>query len=364
MIQVKSQAKGTAAPALDVTNDENFEGTPSKRQSSLLSLLNRSLVFDNKDAVVTTYDNNNEVQDEMLSHNDKTTSRNITNEVVFSHDLGHIPKSGTSFAFGAIAELVWGMDEYQQLAETKLFRPCNEGAKRVKEWKSFLYQHNGRRCNMWMTEPGWYNADAEHSYVIIREPVSHTLSMYFHCKESKEHENKAHLMPTLDDWIRAWHDAQTNTTTLRDTNNFHCYNPTNFQSRAIAFNSELGKEDIRKKWDIIGDHAQMEKTICLIVIKYTGWIPKPCDCTNILELQNHRQLYEVTYDKDRHAHGVTHHGSTFSITQEQRQRIQQFRNIDMKLYDLVVSEIFEEQVQEVEHMYNIQLCNKLQVELV
>ena len=282
---------------------------------------------------------------------------------VFSHYLGHVPKSGTSFAFGAIVMLAFQLQKSHDVKEK--FRPCNMGTGNSSFWQNFLYQYKGDRCTMWMTEPGTYNAQAQHGYVILREPVSHTLSMFFHCAESEDHSKRAKFMPSLDEWITAWHGAYANSSLAKKNKKFQCYNPLNFQSKTIGYDPSLGKDDLRKKWDIIGDNSRMDKTICLIVIKYTGWVPEQCDCTDIPDQQSEnrrrRRLYELTYDKHKHGHGVAHHGSDHNITAEQRKKIEKFRQIDIQLYNLVVTEIFEEQVREVEQEHKIKLCDKLRL---
>ena len=102
----------------------------------------------------------------------------------------------------------------------------------------------------------------------------------------------------------------------------------------------------------------------MIVIKYTGWVPKPCDCTRSDESPNQEENEFLTFDNNKHGHGVTHHGSDYEITTEQRHAIESFRSVDMELYNLVVKEIFEKQVQEVEKEYNVKLCNKLKAQRI
>lgn len=286
--------------------------------------------------------------------------------MMFSHYLGHIPKSGTSFAFGAISKLVHDLLEYKHLNKSEKFRPCDEGHTYHGQWRNFQREYRGVKCTMWMTEPGRYNAEAQHRYVIVREPISRTLSMYFHCKESKDHTNRARHMPSLDVWIKAWHASHLGRIgPPKNKKRFQCYNPMDFQSKAIHFNPELGKDDLRKKWDVIGDNAKMDKTICLIVIKYTGLVPSECNCSGISQQEQHqrpqRRLNGLVYNPDKHAHGVTHHGSTYNITKEQRQMISDFRGKDLQLYDLLVKEIFEEQVIEAEQKHNFTLCRKMKL---
>jgi hypothetical protein len=94
--------------------------------------------------------------------------------------------------------------------------------------------------------------------------------------------------------------------------------------------------------------------ISFLDIKYTGWIPKQCDCSDV---PKRRRLVDLTYNPDRDAHGVTHHGATFNLTQHQRDMIMTLRDQDRQLYSLV-KEIFAEQVEEVEGQYGITICDK------
>jgi hypothetical protein len=206
-------------------------------------------------------------------------------------------------------------------------------------------------------------------------------------------------MPSLDVWLDAWVDAIGNSTKRQENGKrFRCkYNPINHQSEYVQFDPEKadkGKEDLKSRYDVIGDNAQMVKSICLIFIRYTGWVPKECACSNdgsssnALSIESNltaasvngsstssgrrqlraflgehsstsrrRRLGGLKYDINKNAHGVTHHGATFKTTQRQDQAIAKLREVDYLLYN-ISRDVFKEQVQEVEEEYRIKICDQ------
>jgi hypothetical protein len=305
---------------------------------------------------------------------------------VFSHFLSHNPKSGTSYAFEAIHKLLWPSPEWLALPKDKHFRGCNEASNPTANFRTeYRVDYKGNLCTMWMSEMG-YTSSPEHIYAIVREPKEHILSMYFHCKESVDHKRFTfgkQKMPSLDDWLDAWVDAIGNKTKERQNSRFHCDNlkPINLQSKFVRFDPDKGKEGLKSRYDVIGDNAQMAKTVCVIFIRYTGWVPKECDCSiasntslsiesnwtavNISSSSGRRQLRESTsrrrrlsleYDIEKHSHGVTNHGATFNTTRRQDEAIAKLRVVDSLLYN-VAREVFKEQVHEVEEEYQIKVCD-------
>lgn len=202
-------------------------------------------------------------------------------------------------------------------------------------------QNTKYRCNLGITEEPW-TKDAPNVYTIVRDPVSHVVSQYFHCVGSNSHK-KAHLMPPFNEWLDEY-------TELADTlpleqrvpyieewrrisaakllkDKFECYNPIDSESMFVKFpvkvKDELGEpivlpkdytypyppenapprdektrkldqqlfDDLKNRFRVIGDTARMIKTICSIFIDMTDgkYIPTPCDCTHWDEAkkQNH-----------------------------------------------------------------------------
>jgi len=187
-----------------------------------------------------------------------------------------------------------------------------------------------------------------HAYTIIRSPTEHVISQYHHCKESKDHEQYAHLMPSFDEWID--HHVERLTTVNRTSNRvyrkFYCFDPINLQSFFTNFWGNTTEDYLRDRFDVIGDMAQLGKSICAISIRYSGYVPPACDCTN----QNkHRRLSTD--------HGVQHHGATFNLTDEQSEKIAKLTQLDSILYERTKN-VFSVQVKEIEDEMGIILCQE------
>jgi hypothetical protein len=189
--------------------------------------------------------------------------------------------------------------------------------------------------------------------------------MYFHCKEAKDHQKFAWKMPSLDEWLHNWTLAKHNVTHEAQNKQYWCYNPINYQFKFVQFDPTMGKDDLKRRYDVIGDNAQMDKSICMIFIKYTGWVPKQCDCTDLtndnvvtVNSTNNDGNELAYYDPSIHAHGVQHHGATYQTTLEQDKLIyQELRDLDTILYE-TVKVAFQEQVQELEQQLGIKVCTK------
>ena len=121
-------------------------------------------------------------------------------------------------------------------------------------------------------------------------------------------------------------------------------------------------KDLKDRYMVLGDNAQMDKSVCMIFIHYTGWVPKRCVCTtsstkgmNPLEAN---ATVNLNTTGNHFAHGVTHHGSLFQTTPSQDKKIAILRDLDIPLYEKS-RDIFREQVRIVEDKYNITICDKL-----
>jgi len=268
-------------------------------------------------------------------------------ERVFSNFLMHIPKSGSTYAMAQLAQMVF---KSRNEPKPNTPRPCNEGKKMIRNFKKFRKSYNGNDCNLWMTEQP-FTHKAERVYAIIRDPRSHTLSMYFHCHESRRHKRYAYLMPiSLDEWLKGWVDAKRKANSSasieeqrRLNKEWNCYNPINFQTRWIGYNDEkvgfehsifypsisngtmasaggqqrqylVTPKSLRERYIVLGDQSQMDKSICMIHMYYRGFVMEACNCTNVT-----LDTTDATTTK-RLDHGVSHHGDTFQTTPEQDAR--------------------------------------------
>ena len=292
-------------------------------------------------------------------HREKKSPCTSEGAKTFSYFFSHIPKSGTSYSYMKLRQwLIHESPEWQALSREERFLPCDMGLTHPSLFESrYNAVCRAGKCNMWMAE---YPAtlQARVNYAVIRDPFAHTVSNYFHCTESRDHQRRAHLMPgSIDDWLSAWVQAMNNETKAKENKAFKCYDPRNFLSRYMHFNGsetkEVNKERLKERFRIIGDQARLLKSTCMVYIDYTdGWIPDECNCShNRISTTNRTSTFRLD-------HGVSHHGDTFNLTENQRNMIESLRADDMQLYKLLVDEIFEEQVLEIENKYNVTICDR------
>jgi hypothetical protein len=155
-------------------------------------------------------------------------------------------------------------------------------------------------------------------------------------------------MPSLDEWLEAWVKVAQNPGTPLPMR-FRCYNPINMQSTYTKFEpGNTSKAALSDRYDVIGDQSQMDKTVCVMALRYTGFFPSQCNCTS-----PKRRILLAAMD-----HGVTHHGDTFNLTKHQEEAITLLTGKDMLLYSMA-REVFAEQVQEIENEFQVTLCDKI-----
>ena len=218
---------------------------------------------------------------------------------------------------------------------------------------NFPRQKNSIPCNFWMAEDILADSPGHlHAYVMIRSPKSHVLSQYFHCTESTDHKYARHLMPALDDWldthVKKVHTMKNMSMDIgRDHGPgelFKCYDPINMQSHYTDFDDSVYESDLRSRFGVIGIMDQFGKSVCALSIRYTGLVPPSCNCTR----KTNRRL--------NNDHGVTHHGSTFNVTDSQLRKISQITELDTLLYSQAKL-AFAQQVLDIEDDFDIVLCN-------
>ena len=345
---------------------------------------------------------------------------NLLKAANFSHFLIHIPKAGGTFARHQLNK---------DMRENRLVRKhgilCDKGVSPVNNymnWPNF-YDYKARdrsaeqkearrlgpgravpritksvrqQCGMYMTESHFSDVP-QHVYSIIRDPREHIVSAYFHCKESKHHGKKfGHLMPdTLDEWLNEWVETKRKgkgllkAQAMKRMERYRCYNPINMQSSLLlapaaplSYGEEsapapVSKDTLADRFDVLGLTSQMDKSLCMIFIRWNGIVPERCDCS---KGSNGKRSAPETDDEDSagdsngtedegghapsgklahhgaiHSHNVTNHGGTHEHTKEQLAAIEELADIDMKLY-AIAEELFAEKVADVEREFSIKLC--------
>ena len=279
-----------------------------------------------------------------------------------------------------------------RLAERKEARRLGSHSEAPRITKSVRQQ-----CGMYMTESHWSDVP-KHVYSIIRDPREHIVSAYFHCKESKHHGKKfGHLMPdTLDEWLNEWVETKRKgkgllkAQALKRMERYRCYNPINMQSSLLlspalppSYGEEsppvtVSKDILTERFDVLGLTSQMDKSLCMIFIRWNGIVPERCDCSKGSDGKQRVQetvdddsadgtsddarkevdnanIGKLAHDRAIHSHNVTNHGSTHEHTEEQLAAIEELADIDMKLY-AVAETLFAEIVADVESEFSIKLC--------
>ena len=125
----------------------------------------------------------------------------------------------------------WGLAPLDKIKPYQIIKNRNGSRIRVK-------------CNIVVTERPWQD-NIKNVYTIVREPLSHVLSQYFHCTESSSHNstividgqeiNKLDLMPSLDKWLQTYDDLYNQSSFISQKEldkkikqmfrRFNCYNP-------------------------------------------------------------------------------------------------------------------------------------------
>ena len=271
------------------------------------------------------------------------------NDLDFSHFFLHIPKAAGVTVFKMITKLVGGGIFKDTNPWT--YRPCNEGTHgSLSEFRK--RDSSGTPCNLWMTERayGHFKMKQRHTYTIVRSPMEHVVSQYFHCKESKDHQHLANKMPSLDDWldhhVQRMEEKNITKAEFRSGGKFKCYDAINHQSMMTGFNEKMSESQLRNKFDVIGVMDHLTKSACAVSIRYTGAVHPSCDCTDITKRRRNLRAGD---------HGVKHHGATFKLTDSQTSKIQKLTQLDSLLYDRA-KVAFATQVKEIEEELDIVLC--------
>ena len=133
---------------------------------------------------------------------------------------------------------------------------------------------------------------------------------------------------------------------------------------SLSDHYQVSQKDLRERYIVLGDQAQMDKSACMIYTHWRGYVAEQCDCTNTTEKNVvaegdgsnvAKYLNQSTKVID---HGVTHHGDTFKTTPEQDAMIAFLRDRDIVLYE-ETQKIFAEQVRQTEEKYGVKICDEM-----
>uniref|UniRef100_A0A7S3LSR0 Sulfotransferase domain-containing protein n=1 Tax=Aplanochytrium stocchinoi TaxID=215587 RepID=A0A7S3LSR0_9STRA len=262
------------------------------------------------------------------------------------HYFLHIPKAGGGSGTQILNSDVKDMTNFRN-------RVCNTATSPLENWHEWEKEREKKRCIMFSSEGHYIPEDSMKytSYTIVRTPVQHVLSMFFHCTEASVHSDRFKFMPSLDTWLETWIEAMRSGNTKEQNRldkKYQCYNIINHQSTKLGLDHDPGnKEELKRRYPIVGITSSLAKSTCLVVIKVTGVVPPRCNCTN--KSRNVSKQRRVT-------HGVKHHGSTFMPSPSQLASIKLLTEKDQILYENA-KELFEEEVERVQREFAFSLCS-------
>ena len=294
----------------------------------------------------------------------------------FTRHFIHIAKTGGTYARQQLNVDVRG----NRILKAGGGIVCDQGVSPVtnyQNWPEFFQRRNSNskvKCNMYMTE-SHYSPVPDHVYTIVRDPMEHVVSQYFHCRESKTHgRHHGHLMPnTLDDWLVDWVDVRRQARSMNGKEDegatpayinvvgaYKCYNPINMQSRMLGYDPSDGidpRTDLARRFDFVGLTSQMGISLCIIFLSWYGVVLERCKCppNGSKNISDDKGGAKIAHVGRRHSHNVTNHGATHNHTAMQVQAIKELADDDMELYRAAES-LFWEKVGEVEREHAIQLC--------
>ena len=190
----------------------------------------------------------------------------------FANYLVHTPKTGGSYAFDALLDLLEESPAWVSTPPSDRRVVCDGRTDPPRDlersyparsqplagmggrtplssfptswWRRWLGSKASYACNLWMAEHPYFPS-ATANYVILRSPRAHILSQYFHCKESVNHYDRWMYMPKRPgDWLQAWVDASRPnatggipTVSNDQDNEFRCYDPRSMQTRYAGFDA-------------------------------------------------------------------------------------------------------------------------------
>lgn len=356
-----------------------------------------------------------------------TSSSSNSHRNALIHFVSHIPKTGVTYGASLLVRFAFSSPQRQQQQQHQSlwsttttqqqqgqegyesrFRPCDFGRLQRFDDNTISGMHNDMVCTLWISEqprPVYFR----YGYTLIRNPRHHVISQYFHCKESRPHRNKAHFMPdTLTEWLLGWVETSKregiDVGGLRppvrraraaagpgagEDGDFKCYDPRNLQTTFTKFsysdwrrggnrewNRTKAKADLEKRFQVLGLTERTAQSMCLIAIRFTGWVPPKCDCTDIMINQeqskaNNTDADYTIQDENRNSnitlvqgksHGVEHHGATYVTTPTEDALLDELTQWDQKLYDLA-QELFWERLIDTEYEYGVRICEDVRTDI-
>jgi len=226
------------------------------------------------------------------------------------------------------------------------------------------------------------NLKINKTLLMLRRPVDHVLSMYYHCVSSKSVPNffKKKMPKTFGEWVHNWTDIQQRggavgdfspnngdmafVPTMRTSVPFKCYNPVNMQVQRMTcqkpYNYPLHADEnlaIRNMQSaaFVGIVEAFHESACLLAAKMIGKLPIGCNCEN--------QDEWAKFSMPKIDHGVQHHSIT-NYPEEVTNAVNKLVEGDRQLYQASVARFFKD-MDDVEREHGVKvLCESTKQALI
>lgn len=152
--------------------------------------------------------------------------------------MSHIRKTGSSCAMRRISALARVAPEWLKQNNTNRIRACDEATKATTRFQGgYSRVHKGNRCALCGCRKTTHCSSKPRLHHCALPAYAYSiLSQYFHCKESRDHRNRARLMPaTIDEWLEPFVNRVQKSYDKSSVPNFGCYNPINLQREFVGF---------------------------------------------------------------------------------------------------------------------------------
>lgn len=274
-----------------------------------------------------------------------------------SYYLLHTPKVG---GFGAKRLLDIDL---QSIGKSKV---CQQGLglHKINHWSNWTTEQPN--CVVHTAE-SVFSPNVPHTFAIVRPPLQHVVSQYFHCTESRSHNHSQHLMPpTIEVWLEEWNNART-AGNMTVVDGYHCYNPINLQSQRLG--NPRGVHELLEQYDVIGILSQLDQSTCLMTIEMRASqqqhpvVPPRCNCSHSVAFVDDNDDAAASKSKptQRHFvgvvddHGVQHHGANYQMSKNATSLAKKLTEKDAILYNQAVK-LFENHVQYAEQKHSFRMC--------
>lgn len=172
---------------------------------------------------------------------------------------------------------------------------------------------------------------------MLRDPRTHVLSQYFHCRTSRDHAyGHGFVHATFPEWIDSWSDHLTEMEQFK-SKAFCCYYPNNLMAARFTCGSGISEraahfhpapmQVLKEKignLSFVGLVEAYPESLCLLRIRETGKFPEDCECGADSSGVSQR----VSHD----THG-THVHSISDYSEHVIKKVDKLTAIDRELYE-------------------------------